>query len=146
LEGLEALEESLAEAFAEAATLPAETRLRRLCAAYLDFFQNTHDYYRLIMAFDRGQFQESVSAELYQQILLRSVQGLHWAVRAIQQGMDDGDFAVTDARQAAGMYWAALNGALVLISHPLRRELVALEVQTLYNGVMELVLKGLKTQ
>ena len=146
LEGLDTLVQRLSEAYAEATPLPAETRLRRISATYLDFFQNNHDYYRLIMAFDRGQFQESVSAELYQQILLRSVQGLHWAVRAIQQGTDDGDFTVTEARQAAGMYWAALNGALVLISHPLRRELVALEVQTLYNGVMELVLKGLKAR
>ncbi|MEK7325660.1 MAG: TetR/AcrR family transcriptional regulator [Chloroflexota bacterium] len=144
LEGLDALEESLAEAFAESIALPAETRLRRLCAAYLDFFQNEQEYFRLMMAFDRGQFQESVTPEVYQQILTRSVKGLRWVVRVIEQGLADGDFAVSDAKTTAGMFWSAINGALVIISHPLRRELLEQEVETLYNGVMELVLKGMK--
>ncbi len=145
LEGLDTLGERLTEAYAEATPLPAETRLRRLCAAYLNFFQDDHDYFRLMMAFDRGHFQEAVSPELYQQILLRSVKGLRWVVLAVQQGIDDGHFQVTDPKNTAGMFWAAINGALVLISHPLRRELIEQEVETLYNGVMELTIKGMKT-
>ena len=145
LEGLDALGESLTEAYAEEASHPAETRLRRLAAAYLDFFQHENEYFRLMMAFDRGQFQDAVARDVYQQILLKSVRGLHWVVRAVEQGIADGELKVADARNSAGMYWAALNGALVLISHPLRRELIAQEVETLYNGVMELILKGLKT-
>lgn len=145
LEGLDALGEALAEAYAEAAPHPAETRLRRLAAAYLDFFQHENEYFRLMMAFDRGQFQDAVAREVYQQILLKSVRGLHWVVRAVEQGVAGGEFKVADAKNTAGMYWAALNGALVLISHPLRRELIEQEVETLYNGVMELTLKGMKT-
>ncbi len=145
LEGLDALGEIIAEAFSEGAHLSAETRLRRISAAYLDFFQNEREYFRLMMAFDRGQFQESVQTDVYQQILLRSVRGLHWVVRALEQGVADGDFKVADSRQTAGMYWAALNGALVLISHPLRRDLIEQEVETLYNGVMELMIRGMKT-
>ena len=144
LEGLDTLGERLTEAYAEATPLPAETRLRRLSAAYLNFFQDDHDYFRLMMAFDRGHFQEAVSAELYNQILLRSVKGLRWVVLAVQQGIDDGHFKVADAKNSAGMFWAAINGALVLISHPLRRELIEQEVETLYNGVMELTIKGMK--
>lgn len=143
-EGLESLAADLAEAYAEDSALTAESRLRRLCAAYLNFFQNEQDYFRLMMAFDRGHFQEAVTPELYQQILLRSVKGLRWVVRAIQQGMDDGDFDVDDAKTTAGMFWAAINGALVLISHPLRRELLEQEIETLYNGVLELTLRGMK--
>jgi AcrR family transcriptional regulator len=144
LEGLDALGESLAEAFDEAATHPAETRLRRISAAYLTFFQNEQEYFRLMMAFDRGQFQDAVQPEVYQQILTRSVRGLRWVVRAIEQGAAAGDLVVTDAKSAAGMYWAALNGALIIISHPLRRELIEQEVETLYYGVLELMLKGMK--
>lgn len=143
LEGLDALGESLEEAFAESVPLSAETRLRRLAAAYLQFFQNENEYFRLMMAFDRGQFQESVTPEVYHQILMRSVRGLRWVVRAVEQGIADGQFKVTDAKNSAGMYWAALNGALVLISHPLRRELIEQEIETLYTGVMELMLKGM---
>jgi AcrR family transcriptional regulator len=145
LEGLDALGESLEEAYAESAPHSAETRLRRLAAAYLDFFQNEREYFRLMMAFDRGQFQEAVTAGVYQQILLRSVRGLRWVVRAIEQGVTDGEFKVANAKNSAGMFWAALNGALILISHPLRRELIEQEVETLYNGVMELTIKGMKS-
>lgn len=144
LEGLDALGETLAEAFGEPLPLTAEARLRRISAAYLEFFQNEQEYFRLMMAFDRGQFQEAVQADLYQKILNRSVRGLHWVVRAIEQGIRDGEFKLENAKNGAGMYWAALNGALILISHPLRRELVEQEVETLYNGVMENMLRGFK--
>lgn len=144
LEGLEALGEALSQAFAEDQPLSADTRLRRISAAYLDFFKNEHAYFRLMMAFDRGQFQDAVQPDIYQQILMKSVRGLRWVVRAIEQGIRDGEFKVPDAKNAAGMYWAALNGALILIAHPLRRELVEQELETLYNGVMEIMLRGFK--
>jgi AcrR family transcriptional regulator len=144
LEGLDALGESLEDAFAEGTPYFAETRLRRISAAYLDFFQNEGEYFRLMMAFDRGQFQDAVDAEVYQQILMRSIRGLRWVVRAIEQGITDSEFTITDARHAAGMYWAALNGALVIISHPLRRELIEQELELLYNGIMENMLRGFK--
>jgi hypothetical protein len=77
-------------------------------------------------------------------ILHRSLRGLHWVVRAIQQGTESGEFAPCDPKQTAGMLWAALNGALILISHPLRRELLKQEVETLYEGVLETMLRGMK--
>jgi AcrR family transcriptional regulator len=144
LEGLDALGERLAMAYDEAFPLTAEARLRRLAAAYLDFFQTEQDYFRLLMAFDRGHFQEAVNAQVYEMILHRSLRGLHWVVRAIQQGVESGEFARGDPKHIAGMLWAALNGALVLISHPLRRELLKQEVETLYEGVLETMLRGMK--
>jgi len=144
LEGLDSLGERLALAYDESAPAGAEARLRRLAAAYYDFYQNEQDYFRLMMAFDRGHFQEAVNAEVYEMILHRSLRGLHWVVRAMQQGMESGEFAPGDARRKAGMFWAALNGVLVLISHPLRRELLKEEVETLYEGVLETMLRGIK--
>ncbi len=144
LEGLDALDEQLTDAFNEKSSLPAEKRLRRLCAAYLDFYNNEPDYFRLMMAFDRGQFQEAVPKELYQSILEKSLMGLQWVTKAVQQGIDDKDFAKCDAKKTAGMLWSAVNGALVIISHPLRREMLDQKVETLYNGVMELTISGLK--
>jgi len=144
LEGLDALGEQLTEAFNEKSSFSAEKRLRRLCAAYLDFYTNEPDYFRLMMAFDRGQFQEAVPKELYQSILEKSSLGLQWVVKAIQQGVEDGDLAKCNAKKTAGMLWAAVNGALVIVSHPLRREMLDQEVEPLYNGVMELTIRGLK--
>jgi len=144
LEGLDVLGERLAKAYDESTPASAEARLRRLAAAYLDFFQKEQDYFRLLMAFDRGHFQEAVDADVYEMILHRSLRGLHWVVRAIQQGRESGEFAPGDPKHTAGMLWAALNGALILISHPLRRELLKQEVETLYEGVLETMLRGMK--
>ncbi len=144
LEDLEALVAALEAAFAPGEALPAEARLRRLAQAYLDFFQANPHSFRLLMAFDRGHFQESVSADLYQHILMTSLRGLTWLVRTIQQGMDEGAFAPGEARQAAGATWAALNGVLVLLGHPLRRELLAADLDSLYAAALDLVLKGLR--
>jgi AcrR family transcriptional regulator len=144
LEGLDTLNEYLSATYADSAELGGETRLRRLAGAYFDFYQHEPDYFRLMMAFDRGQFQESVSAELYELILLRSLRGLRWVVEATQQGMGEGRFEPGDPRQLAGMLWAALNGVLVVTSHPLRRELVEQEVEKLYAGVLDTMLRGMR--
>ncbi len=144
LEGLDTLSRYLAEAFDETVPRSGEARLRRLAAAYYDFYQHEPDYFRLMMAFDRGQFRESVSAEVYEQILHRSLRSLSWVVNATQQGMDEGQFVPGDARQQTSMLWAALNGVLVLTSHPLRLELVEQDVAQLYGGVLDTMLKGMR--
>jgi TetR/AcrR family transcriptional regulator len=144
LEGLDTLSDYLAAAYDPGAEWSGEARLRRLAAAYYEFYQHEPDYFRLMMAFDRGQFQESVSVELYEMIVLRSLRGLRWVVDSTQQGIDAGEFEADDARQLTSMLWAALNGVLVLASHPLRRELVEQEVEKLYGGVLETMLKGMR--
>lgn len=144
LEGLDTLGRQLEAAYAEDKPLSAEARLRQLSAAYLNFYQLEGDYFRLMMAFDRGHFQDAVNSQVYEAILHRSLRGLHWLVRAIEQGAQSGELRVAEPKQSAGMFWAALNGVLVLVSHPLRRELVEQEVETLYAGVMEMMLKGMK--
>jgi AcrR family transcriptional regulator len=146
LEGLDSLGNYLVAAYDEATPRTGEARLRRLAAAYFEFYQQQADYFRLMMAFDRGQFQESVSAELYEMILLRSLRGLRWVVDATQQAIDEGKFRRGDARRLSGMLWAALNGVLVLTSHPLRRELVEQEVEKLYDGVLETMVRGMRVE
>ena len=143
LEGLDTLSEYLAAAFEAGPAQDGMARLRRLAAAYYEFYQQETDYFRLMMAFDRGHFQDTVSAEVYEMILLRSLRGLRWVIDATQQTMDEGIIQAGDARQVAGMLWAALNGVLVLTSHPLRRELVEQEVETLYAGVLETMVRGM---
>ncbi len=144
LEGLDTLSEQLAAAYDEAAPAGGEARVRQLTAAYYNFYHDEHEYFRLMMAFDRGQFEDSVSPEIYERILHRGLRSLRWLAEAMQQAIDEGEFAPGDARRLAGMLWAALNGVLVLTSHPLRRELVEQEVEILYAGVLETMLRGLR--
>jgi AcrR family transcriptional regulator len=144
LEGLEQLVSDLEEAYAHDREIAPGERLRRLAVAYLNFFQGNPHYYRLIMAFDRGKFQEAVPAEVYEQVLTRSMRGFHRVVQTVQQGIDQGIFDVAEPRPTAAALWAALNGVLVLLSHPLRREVVASDLESLYWTTFDMFLRGLQ--
>jgi len=146
LEGLNELVENLEDAYAAAKTLSADERLRRLSRAYLSFFEEKPDYFRLLTATDRGRFQDSVEPSVYQEVLSASLKGLDWVGMAIQQGIDEGLFHCCDVRPAASILWATLNGVLDLMKHPLRREMVGLELEPLYQAALETVLQGLQSR
>lgn len=143
LEGLETLLAYLEEAYAPDRALAASERLRRLGWAYLQFFQHEPLYFRFLMAVDGGRFRDTVTPEVYQEVLRVSTEGLDWVIRAIQQGVDEGLFDCCDVRQAAATLWAALNGVLELMNHPLRREMVGVAVDVLYRTALETVIRGL---
>lgn len=144
LEGLEMLVDVLEEAYASEREIAPTERLRRLAMGYLKFFQANPHYYRLIMALDRGRFQKAIPAELHEQVLTRSLQGFHWVIRAVQQGGDQGVYDISEPRQAAAALWASLNGVLVLLGHPLRREMIASDLESLYWTTFEVMLAGLQ--
>lgn len=144
LDGLDTLIKDLETAFCADQPLDAPTRLRQLATAYLKFFQHNPEYYRMIMAFDRGQFQAAVDPEIYQQVYFRSLRGLEWVVRAVEQAQAEGVICMTDTRHAASVLWAGLNGVLVLLSHPLRADIVATDLESLYGTMTEVLIKGLK--
>ena len=143
LEGLERLVADLENAFGPNEPLHAPDRIRRLASAYYSFFQEYPSYFHLMSAFDRGRFQEAIAADLYAQVLGRSLRGLEWVVRAVEQGRSEGTLVVRDARHAAGVIWAGLNGVLVLLHHPLRREMLATDLASMYATMTETLIKGL---
>jgi AcrR family transcriptional regulator len=144
LEGLDLLLKDMEVACEQDSTRPAEDALQALATSYLNFCQTHPSYFRLIMAFDRGRFEESISHELYQQVLNRSLQGLDLLARTIEAGRSSGIFRVEDPWQAAGLVWAALNGVLVLMAHPLRQELLRSDLQTMFQATLDLVMRGLE--
>ncbi len=144
LEGLDRLVADLENAYAFGQAWDAVTRLRRGAIAYLKFFQDNPEYYRLIMAFDRGQFQASIDPAIYQEVLARSLHGIEWLERAVKQAQAEGLITVENPREAAGVLWAGLNGVLVLLSHPLRAEIIATDLESLYGTMTEVLISGLK--
>ena len=144
LEGLDLLLSHMEAALAATPSATAESALRALANAYLDFFQSYSSYFRLIMAFDRGRFGESIPPELFQQVLDESLRGLTLVAQTIQAGQTTGEFRVDDPWQAAGSVWAALNGVLVLMAHPLRQQMLKSDLQTMFQATMDLVLSGLR--
>ncbi|HET89267.1 MAG TPA: TetR/AcrR family transcriptional regulator [Chloroflexi bacterium] len=144
LEGLDELLDELEQAYAATSPLPADERLRRLSQAYLQFFKQEPEYFRLLVAMDRGRFQDSVTSEVYEQVFAASLDGLGWVAQAIQQGIEEQLFRYCDAQLAASVIWATLNGVLELMEHPLRREMVGVEQEALYQTALEIIIQGLK--
>jgi len=146
LEGLDELVRELEQAYAADESLPADERLRRLGRAYLRFFEQEPEYFRLLMAVDRGRFQESVTPEVYHDVLVASLEGLEMVMRVVQQGIDEGLFRRCDVRQAASVLWATMNGVLQLMEHPLRREIVGMDRGSLYQAALDIVIEGLQVK
>lgn len=144
IDGLAQMNEELSAADTTDETLPPDERVRRLAQAYLGFFEAHPQYLEMMMASDRGNFQESVDPLVYRQVLERSLRGLHRLTAVIDAGIRIGHYAPGNAKEKAAMIWSAVNGALVLYAHPLRRDMLNVDVATLYNGVLDLMLKGLR--
>ena len=143
LDGLDLLVNELAAAYAPRESISASMRLLRLAQAYLKFFQNHPPYLRLLLAFDRGGFKESTSDELYAEMLSRSRRGFEWLVRAFEQGKQDGTLVVHHPNRAAALMWAGVNGVLVLLDHPLRREMIGDDVESMYRAMVDALIAGL---
>lgn len=144
LGGLADLVDELDRAYAAAASLPADERLRRLAWAYWDFFRREPHYFPFLMAMDRGRFQEAIPPRTYHEILEASLEGLDLVIQAIQQGKEEGLFACCGARRAACVFWATMNGVLQLMEHPLRREMVGVTTEVMYGSALETVIGGLE--
>jgi len=143
LEGLDLLLDEMETAHEVARPIPEEA-LRALAKAYLHFSQANPSYFRLIMAFDRGRFEGAISRELYEEVLTRSLRGLDLLARTIEDGTRTGDFSVDDPWRAAGSVWAAVNGVLVLMAHPLRQQMLQTDLETMFDVTLDLVIRGLK--
>jgi AcrR family transcriptional regulator len=143
LEGLDLLLRDLEAASKLEPPTPAEPALRALANAYLGFCQANPHYFRLIMAFDRGRFEELIAPKLYQRVLARSLHGLDLVKKTIESGIASGEFSVSDPWQSAGSIWAALNGVLVLMAHPLRQQMLRSDLETMFQATLDLVVRGL---
>jgi AcrR family transcriptional regulator len=143
LEGLDLLLQQMEERIG---TLPQQepvAALRALAGAYLHFCESSPLYFRLIMAFDRGRFEESIPRRLYQQVLKKSLRGFDLVAQQVHMGIDTGVFGAQDYWLASGSVWAALNGVLVLMAHPLRQRMLRSSVDGMFETTLNLILKGL---
>jgi TetR/AcrR family transcriptional regulator len=144
LEGLSILLSQLEAAYAPNEPISADKRLRQLAEAYWQFAQTYPDYFRLLLALDRGRFRERVSVEIYQEVLAESTRGLELVAMAIRRGMEEGVLSTDDPLLAAGVLWGALNGALTLMANPVRQEMIPVDPKAVYDATFELFLRGLQ--
>lgn len=143
LQALVHLSQELATARDSCSLLQPEQQLRAMAQAYFFFAQNAPDDFRLLTAYDGGSFQQGASHERQEHLLAQSEFALDLVAQVIADGMALDLFLPGDARQTAGVLWAALNGALALVSHPVRRSMVAADTSGFYNRTLELFLRGI---
>jgi len=143
LEGLDRLSARFEKAYAPRRILTARRCLERLATAYFNFCQEYPSHFRLMVAFDRGRFKERIPSDLYQQVFESSKHILQFVADVVQQGINDAEFDVNNAWQTTGVLWAALNGVLLLTDHPLRRELVDMPVETMFQQTLDILLDGI---
>jgi AcrR family transcriptional regulator len=137
------LQRQLRDAVEAHSILQPEGRLRAMAEAYLGFSQRSPDYFRLLTAFDGGDLGDNLSPQRNQLILAASNRTLDLVAQAVADGAALGVFGVRDARQAAAVLWAGLNGSLALLAHPIRRTMIQTDLPGLYHATLELLLKGL---
>ncbi len=146
LEGINVLGEYLKDGYAEEQQLSSEDRIRQLSKAYFQFSKDHPSYYRLVSAYDRGGLENSVSQEINDQIFDASSASLAWITRSMREGVASGEFHPGRARDRTGIFWAAMHGAIMLFSHPLRRQLLDTDVEAVYTKIVEMIIEGLKTE
>lgn len=144
LEGLDNLLAQLEKAYAPHNWLPASRSMERLAQAYFHYCQNNPAHFRLMVAFDRGQFRERIPTELYQHIFDISKRNLQFVADVVQLGIDNGELKVNDAWHATGVFWAAINGVLLLVDHPLRRDLLQRPVEAMFQQTVDILLEGIR--
>ena len=94
-----------------------------MASAYLDFAQNTPDYFRLLNAYDRGDFEQGTSAQQRERLLEASNNTLDIVTQVIADGMTSGLFGQGDPRKMAAVLcgrderrarpaWATPSGAI----------------------------------
>jgi AcrR family transcriptional regulator len=143
LQALAQLTIELRQASDNCSVLQPEQKLQAMAEAYLAYAGTAPDYFRLLSAYDGGNFQQGVPEELQGELLAQSNCALDLVSQVVADGMALGVFTAGEPRKAAGVLWAALNGALALLAHPVRRSMVPATREDFYRATLDMCLRGM---
>lgn len=143
-EGLLLLEAQLVAAYAAQEALSPDVRVGRVAGAYLEFAQAQPDYIRLSIAFESGQIESPVPADLADEIRSLSRRGVELIAQAVREGIDGKVFRHTDPRRVADALWSALNGALLMTGVGQGTQLPETQPDELFQTTLEIFLRALK--
>ena len=139
LEQLDALLTSLREA-AKAGRDSAE-RLRNVMAAYLRFYRERREYFRLLFFIDVVSDQERVPSALRKEIRLRKIACLYELKRVVKQGVRAGDYMNgRPAVEVSLVMWGMMNGIIQLVES---RQIDGEDLERLLGAGFDIVQSGL---
>jgi len=119
----------------------AAARLRNVTAAYLRFYQERREYFRLLFFIDVVSDQERVPAALRKEIRLRKIACLAELQRIVKEGARAGEFENgRPAVRVSLLLWGMMNGILQLAeSGQIKEE----DLERLLAAGLEITLGGL---
>jgi AcrR family transcriptional regulator len=116
-------------------------RLRNAMAAYLRFYRERREYFRLLFFIDVVSDQERVPAALRKEIRLRKIACLYELKKVIKQGVRSGDYANgRSAVEVSLVMWGMMNGIIQLVES---RQIDDHELERLLGAGLEIVQSGL---
>ena len=97
------------------ADLPADTLLRRLGRAYVQFYLEYTQYFRMLfLYYSSSALHEKISPELCEKCEQQAKQSLELVTGVIQKGMNEGIFKPCNPWEMAILLWSSQNGIILL--------------------------------
>jgi AcrR family transcriptional regulator len=119
-------------------------RLRNVMAAYLRFYRERREYFRLLFFIDVVSDQERVPAALRKEIRLRKIACLYELKKVVKQGVRAGDYANgRPAVEISLVMWGMMNGIIQLVES---RQINDQDLERLLSAGLEIVQSGLAPQ
>lgn len=127
--------------------LPADTLLRHLGQAYLRFYREYTEYFRMLFLYYSSlSIHQKLGTDLCERCELQAKQSLELVAGIIQKGVDQGLFKPCNAMDQAVLTWTCQNGIILLgergDDHLLR---LNTSVEKLHDLYMESFIASLKT-
>jgi len=95
--------------------LPADTLLRRLGQAYLRFYREYTEYFRMLFLYYSSlSIHQKVGPELCERCEMQAKQSLELVAAIIQKGVDQGLFKSCNPMDQAVLVWTCQNGIILL--------------------------------
>jgi TetR/AcrR family transcriptional regulator len=124
--------------------LPPDQMLRKFGEVHYRYYLDYREYSRIFFFREHRDVARQLPRELIQDNLDKGRRCFQRFIEAIQQGIDQGIFALVDPRQAAVAFWGATNGILFLFEDELNRELIDIDVEPMFFYTIDLFIDALK--
>ncbi len=141
IEGIGLLQEALQQVLSQRP--PVIEELRALGQAYLDFYRDHRDHFRMLFVVANGEIINGFAAGQIERLAELESSCIDAIARAIDRARAEGivDRELDSWQHAVGI-WGALTGVLLVEQNGRRIQLAGLPIETLYWQMFEIVLRG----
>ena len=123
----------------------ARDKIRALGRFYFEHWTQHSEYFQIFWALENQNVIGDLPKELVDDVTTLWENCLQVLADAIQRGVDQGAFAPCDAWEVANILWTVANGLIQTEHVAPRRELRGGDLQQVFDDMVELFLRGLRS-